>query len=36
MNDLESSAFGITQDTFDMLPKSGFSMRCEDLWPFCW
>lgn len=35
MNGLESGAFGLSQDTFDMLPTTDFWVRCENLWPFC-
>lgn len=39
MNGLESAAFGLGQDTFDMLPRTGFMFPCEiygyDIcWPF--
>lgn len=37
MNGLESAAFGISQDSFDMLPRQSVMFPCDiDGWNICW
>lgn len=37
MHDVESVTFGISQDTFDMLPKTWVMFPCDvGGWNVCW